>query len=81
VKSKFLGIPVISILGALTLIISVLICVYLLIPFFQGLLPYTMVVMSLLLFIIPAIMYFNSKKSYAKKGVDIDIQFREIPAD
>jgi len=81
VKSKFLGIPVVSILGVFTLVISVLICVYLLIPFFQGLLPYTMVVMSAALFIIPAIMYFNSKKSYAKKGIDIDIQFREIPAD
>ncbi|ATW27785.1 APC family permease [Candidatus Formimonas warabiya] len=81
VKGKFLGIPVVSILGFLTLLISVTICVYLLIPFFQGLLPYTMVVMSVALFIIPAIMYYYSKKSYAKKKIDIDIQFREIPSD
>lgn len=80
VKSKFLGIPVVSILGFFTLLISVAICIYLLIPFFQGLLPYTMIVLSAALFVIPAILYYYSKRQYAKKGVDIDIQFREIPA-
>lgn len=81
VKSRFLGIPVIVILGVLTTIISVSICVYLLIPFFQGLLPYTMVVMSAILLILPILIYYYSKASNKKKGIDIDIQFMEIPSD
>ncbi|HHX51876.1 MAG TPA: APC family permease, partial [Clostridia bacterium] len=80
VKKRLFGIPVVSILGFFTLIISVAICIYLLIPFVQGLLPYTMIVVSGALFIIPLILYYYSKNQYAKKGVDIDIQFKEIPS-
>lgn len=81
VRKRFLGLPVVSWLGILTTIISVSICYYLLIPFFAGDMPYTMVVMSAVLMILPLIIYFISKVNYAKKGIDIDIQFQEIPAD
>lgn len=81
VRKKILGFPVISLLGIFTTIISVSICIYLLIPFFAGDMPYTMVVMSGILMILPLIIYFISKSSYAKQGIDIDIQFQEIPAD
>lgn len=81
VKSRILGIPVVSILGLLTLIISTLICIYLLIPFFAGVLPYTMIVMSVGLLVTPVIVYYISRWLYLKRGIDIAIQFMEIPAD
>lgn len=81
VRKKFLGLPVVTWLGIFTTIISVSICYYLLIPFFAGDMPYTMIVMSIILMVLPIIIYYISKSSYAKKGIDIDIQFQEIPAD
>lgn len=81
VRKRFLGLPVVTWLGIFTTIISVSICIYLLIPFFAGDMPYTMIVMSAVLMTLPLIIYFASKSSYAKKGIDIDIQFMEIPAD
>jgi hypothetical protein len=81
VKTKFLGVNLVTILGWLTLAISVSICYYLLIPFFRGDLPFTMIVVSILLMLIPILVYFLMKRSHAKKGIDIDIQFQEIPSD
>ena len=81
VRKRFLGVPVITILGVLTTIISVSICGYLLIPFIQGQIPNTMIIVSAVLMILPLIIYYLSKASYSKKGIDIDIQFQEIPAD
>lgn len=81
VRGKFLGLPTITWLGILTTIISVSICIYLLIPFFAGDMPYTMIVMSIILLVLPLIIYYLSKSSYASRGIDIDIQFQEIPAD
>lgn len=81
VRGRFLGLPTITWLGIFTTLISVSICIYLLIPFFAGDMPYTMIVMSVTLLILPLIIYYISKGSYARKGIDIDIQFQEIPAD
>lgn len=81
VRSRFLGLPTITWLGILTTIISISICIYLLIPFFAGDMPYTMIVMSIVLLVVPLILYYISRSSYAKKGINIDIQFQEIPAD
>ncbi len=81
VRGRFLGFPTISWLGILSTLISLLILYYLIIPFFNGDMPYTMIVMSAILLIIPLIVYYFSKASYAKQGIDIDIQFQEIPAD
>lgn len=81
VKTKFLGVHLITILGWLTLAISVSICYYLLIPFLRGDLPFTMIVVSLCLMFIPIIVYFVMKRHHAKKGIDLDIQFQEIPSD
>jgi amino acid transporter len=81
VKTKFLGMHLVTILGWLTLAISVSICYFLLIPFFRGDLPFTMIVVSLLLMFIPIFIYIIMKRLHAKKGIDIDIQFQEIPSD
>ena len=76
-----MGLPVITWLGIFTTIISVSICTYLFIPFFKGDMPYTMIVMSIILLVLPLIIYYLSKASYASRGINIDIQFLEIPAD
>lgn len=81
VQGRFLGLPTITWLGIFTTIISVSILVYLIIPFFAGDMPYTMIVMSVVLLLIPLIIYYLSKRSAANQGIDIDIQFQEIPAD
>lgn len=81
VKTKIFGVHLMTILGWLTFLISVSICVYLLIPFFRGDLPFTMVVVSLLMMIVPLCIYFIMKRANAKKGIDLKIQFQEIPAD
>ncbi len=81
VRKYFLGLPVITWLGGLTTIISVSICIYLLIPFVKGQIPNTMIIMSVVLMLLPLLIYYLSKSSYAKKGIDIDIQFQEIPSD
>jgi len=81
VRGRFLGLPVITWLGIFTTIISVSICTYLLIPFFKGDMPYTMIVMSIILLVLPLIIYYLSKASYANQGINIDIQFLEIPSD
>lgn len=81
VKTKIFGVHLVTILGWATLAISVSICYYLLIPFFRGDLPFTMIVVSLLLMFIPLAIYYFMKRSQAKKGINIDIQFQEIPSD
>jgi len=81
VKTRFLGMNLVTLLGWLTFIISVSICYYLLIPLFRGDISFTMIVVSFALMIAPLIIYFIMKKAHAKKGIDIDIQFQEIPSD
>ncbi len=81
VRARFLGLPVVTWLGIFTTIISVSICSYLLIPFFKGDMPYTMIVMAIILLVLPLIIYYLSKASYANQGINIDIQFLEIPSD
>ena len=81
VKAKIFGIHVVTILGWLTFVISVSICYYLLIPLFRGDISFTMIVVSLALMFIPLIIYFIMKQVHAGKGIDIDIQFQEIPSD
>ena len=53
----------------------------LIIPFFKGDMPYTMIVMAIILLVLPLIIYYLSKASYANQGINIDIQFLEIPSD
>ncbi|MGR6836938.1 APC family permease [Syntrophomonas erecta] len=81
VRSRFLGLPTITWLGIFTTIISVSILIYLIIPFFAGDMPYTMIVMSIVLLVIPLVVYYLSKSASARQGIDINIQFQEIPAD
>jgi hypothetical protein len=81
VKTKIFGVHLMTVLGWLSLIISVSICFYLLIPFLRGDLPFTMIVVSLLKTPPPICIYFVMKQVHAKRGIDLDIQFQEIPAD
>ena len=79
VKTKILGIPLMTILGVLVTIISTAICIYLLIPFFNGDLPPTMIIVSFGIAVICLIIYFASRASNKKHNVETKYQFMEIP--
>ncbi|MCL2471858.1 MAG: APC family permease [Propionibacteriaceae bacterium] len=81
VKIRILGIPLITILGVLTTIISCAICIYLLIPFVRGDIPPTMLIVSLGIAVIGLIIYFSSRARNKARGIDLKYQVMEIPAD
>lgn len=81
VKSRLFGIPVISILGALTTLVSTFVVCYMLIPYFNGTMPVSVWVMTISFFVIPIVIYFVSKTVHAKNGISLDKQFREIPPE
>ena len=79
VKTKVAGIPLMSILGVFTTIISTAICIYLLIPFARGDLPPTMVIVSFGIAVICLIIYFGAKAKNKAKNIEMKYQFMEIP--
>lgn len=81
VQSKFLGIPVISILGALTVLVSLFVVIDMMVPYFSGSLPSSVWVMTAALLVIPLVIYFISKAVHAKSGVSFEKQFQEIPPE
>ncbi|MGQ9824400.1 MAG: APC family permease [Desulfotomaculales bacterium] len=81
VKSRLLGIPVVTILGVVTTLISLSITIYLLIPFAKGDLPYTMLILVGVFAVLPFIAYYLSRNIYRQRGVALDMQFKEIPPE
>lgn len=81
VKSRFLKIPVISILGFFTTAVSVFVVIYMLIPYFSGSLPSSVWVMTIAFLVVPLIIYYISKAIHARSGVGFDKQFSEIPPE
>jgi len=81
VKIRILGIPLVSILGFLTTVISIAICWYLIIPFLRGDIPPTMLIVSFGIAVIGLIIYFSSRARNRAKGIDLKYQIMEIPSD
>ena len=81
VKSRFLGIPVVSILGFFTTVVSVFVVIYMLIPYFNGSLPSSVWVMTIAFLVIPIIIYYISKAVQSGSGVSFEKQFGEIPPE
>jgi len=79
VKTQVLGIPLVSVLGLFTTIISTAICIYMLVPFVRGDLPPTMVILSFAIMGVCLIIYFISKSRNRAKGIELKYQFMEIP--
>jgi amino acid transporter len=82
VKKKIAGVPLIAIFGVLTLIISVSIDYYMLLPFFQGLASSLYIWITATMFVIPAfVIYYLSRIYHKAKHVPMELQFKEIPPD
>lgn len=81
VKSKFLGVPVIVILGAATLAISLAIEVFMFIPFIQGLNDWRGLITVGIFIVLPFIIYYISKAYHAKSAVPLEMQFASIPPE
>jgi amino acid transporter len=82
VKKKVAGIPLISIFGVFTFIVSIAIEYFMVLPFFQGLASSLYIWITLTMFIIPAfVIYYASRVYHKAKHVPMELQFKEIPPD
>jgi amino acid transporter len=81
VRAKFLGIPVIQILGVLTIIISVAVEWFMAIPVLAGTTSWMTLVTVAIFLAVPFIIYYVSKAVRAKSAVPLDMQFTQIPPD
>jgi len=82
VKKKVAGIPLVSILGLLTIIVGIFIMWSCLVPCFAGLYPaetYAQTVVTLIL--LPIIIYYASYYYHKSRGIPVEMQFKEIPPD
>ena len=82
VKRKIAGLPIVSLLGVLTFIISALLEYYTLLPFQQGIASSFYIWITLFIFVLPPfIIYYISKAYHKRQGVRMELQFKEIPPD
>ena len=82
VKKKIAGVPLITIFGVATLIISVAIDYYMILPFLQGLASSLYIWITILMFVLPSfVIYYLSRVYHKAKHVPMELQFKEIPPD
>ena len=82
VKKKIAGVPIISILGLLTLLLSIALEYFVLLPFLEGIANSTYIWITLLIFVLPPfVIYYVSKAYHKTQGVRMELQFKEIPPD
>jgi amino acid transporter len=81
VRTKVLGIPLISVLGFLTLAVSIAEEWFMLVPMFEGKLPAAVFYTLAAFVIIPLVIYFVSSSYYRSRGVSLGMQFSELPPE
>jgi amino acid transporter len=81
VRAKFLGIWVIQILGFLTVVISIAVEIFMMIPILKGSMDPKVLITVAVFICIPFIIYYVSKGLRAKSAVPMDMQFTQIPPD
>jgi amino acid transporter len=81
VKTRFLGFPVISWLGILTVIISAATVYVMAIPIFQGAVTVTGMIIAALFLVLGIPLYYGSTWYWKSKGVNLKLQFDEVPPD
>ena len=81
VRTKFLGIPVISILGAVTCAVCVAVEYFMFKPIISGSINFRAAITAAVLAIIPYIIFFVSKAYHARGAVPLDMQFSEVPPE
>jgi len=80
-KSKLGPVPVISILGVLTLLISIWLGYASISPAFVGTLNPSIVAFTLGLFIIGIVIYAISSMYHRSKGIPLELSFKELPPE
>jgi amino acid transporter len=80
VKKRVGGIPVISILGLLTFLVSAFVATATLLPAWIGTINYVYVSAIIVTYIVAIVIYFVSS-AYRKKKIPLDLTFKEIPPE
>jgi hypothetical protein len=80
VKKKVGGIPVISILGLLTFLVSAFVATATLLPAYVGTINYTYVAAIIVTYIVAIVIYFVSS-TYRKNKIPLELTFKEIPPE
>jgi amino acid transporter len=81
VKTRVFGVPLITVLGVLTLIVSLFIEWQIFVPVLAGTLPMTQVWITLVLMAIPVVIYAASTAYYNRQGVPLSLQFQQVPPE
>jgi amino acid transporter len=82
VKKKIAGFPILSLLGLLTFLISVMMEYFTFLPFLLGIASSLYIWITISFFILPSfVIYYISKAYHGRKGVRMELQFKEIPPD
>jgi len=81
VKRKVAGIPVVSILGVLIIISSMLIVYGIVAPFYVGPINWGFIPSVAVLFVIPVIIYGISYAYHKRRGIPMEVAHRELPPD
>lgn len=81
VRSTFLGVPVITLLGVFMTLANLATVWFILDPFFRGILPYTLIVMTLIIMALPILLYIFASWYYGRKGIPIQLQFQQVPPE
>jgi len=82
VRKKIAGFPLISILGLLTFLVSLMLEYFMLLPFLTGIASSLYIWITILIFILPSfVLYYLSRAYHRTKGIPMEKQFKEIPPD
>ncbi len=81
VKRKVLGVPLISLLGFLSLIVSIYIAYASLTPAMAGTLDTTYIIFTFGIFVVGLVIYAISSVYHRVKGIPIELTFKEIPPE
>ncbi len=81
VRAKFLGLPVITLLGIFMTVANLATVWFVLNPFFRGVLPYTIIVVTLIIMVLPVLLWVFSTWHYGRRGIPIHLQFQQVPPE
>jgi amino acid transporter len=81
VKTKVAGVPLLSILGVVTILVCVGVEYAIMVPFFNGTNDTSTLITLGVWVILPVIIYYVVKAIRARSGVPLDVQFLELPPE
>ncbi len=81
VRSRFLGVPVITLLGVFMTLANLATVWFILNPFFRGVLPFTIIVVTLVIMVLPVLLWVFSTWYYGRRGIPVHLQFQQVPPE